>query len=76
MIEVADDGPGFDPAILPRAFERFARGDGARSGSSGASGAGLGLAIVAALVDAHGGAVSVDNESGLGGARFQVRLPG
>jgi two-component system OmpR family sensor kinase len=75
LIEVADDGPGFDRAILARAFERFARAEGTRSDSDGASGAGLGLAIVAALVDAHGGTVTADNDSALGGARVRVRLP-
>jgi two-component system OmpR family sensor kinase len=76
VIEVADDGPGFDPAILPRAFERFARADGPRTDSTDAFGTGLGLAIVAALVDAHGGTVTADNGSALGGARIQVRFPG
>jgi two-component system, OmpR family, sensor kinase len=75
VIEVADDGPGFDAAILPRAFERFARAEGSRSVAVDVSGTGLGLAIVAALVDAHGGTVSADNASPLGGARVLVRLP-
>jgi two-component system OmpR family sensor kinase len=75
VIEVADDGSGFDPDLLPHAFERFARADGPAAGSAAASGAGLGLAIVAALVDAHGGTVAADNASALGGARVQVRLP-
>jgi signal transduction histidine kinase len=75
VIEVADDGPGFGPTILARAFERFARGERGRSTSAEESGAGLGLAIVAALVDAHGGSVTADNASALGGARVQVRLP-
>jgi two-component system OmpR family sensor kinase len=76
VLQVEDDGPGFDPAILPRAFERFARADGPRADSADAFGTGLGLAIVAALVDAHGGTVTADNASALGGARIQVRLPG
>jgi signal transduction histidine kinase len=75
VLEVADDGPGFGPAILSRAFERFARAERGRSSSAEESGAGLGLAIVAALVDAHGGTVTADNASPLGGARVQVRLP-
>jgi signal transduction histidine kinase len=75
VIEVADDGPGFGLAILARAFERFARAERGRSSSAEESGAGLGLAIVAALVDAHGGTVTADNSSALGGARVQVRLP-
>lgn len=44
-LRVHDDGPGFPPGFLPRAFERFSRADGPR----GATGAGLGLAIVAAI---------------------------
>jgi two-component system, OmpR family, sensor kinase len=75
VIEVADDGPGFDPVILPRAFERFARTDNPHADTAETYGAGLGLAIVAALVDAHGGTVTADNDSALGGARIQVRLP-
>jgi len=50
-LEVGDQGPGFPPAIADRAFERFTRGDEARSGP----GTGLGLAIVRAIAEAHGG---------------------
>ncbi|HEX2054141.1 MAG TPA: HAMP domain-containing sensor histidine kinase [Actinomycetota bacterium] len=71
-LEVADEGPGIDPAERPRLFERFYRADPARSRSSG--GAGLGLAIVAAIVEAHGGRVSAEERSG-GGACFAVELP-
>ena len=67
-IEVSDDGPGIDPAVLPTLFHRFVRADGAGS-------AGLGLTIVAAIVAAHGGSVSAENPSE-GGARFTVTLPG
>ena len=49
---VADDGAGFPPELFVRAFDRFTRGDGARTRSGG--GAGLGLAIVASLADAVG----------------------
>lgn len=70
---VADEGPGIEPASRARLFERFYRADPARSRSSG--GNGLGLAIVAAIVDAHAGTVSVDERPG-GGARFTVELPG
>lgn len=70
---VADEGAGIEPASRARLFERFYRADPARSRSSG--GNGLGLAIVAAIVDAHAGTVSVDERPG-GGARFTVELPG
>jgi two-component system, OmpR family, sensor kinase len=66
---VADDGPGIDPEARSTLFERFVRGAGDRGGSFG-----LGLAIVAAVTQAHGGTVTID-ESPHGGARFTVRLP-
>jgi signal transduction histidine kinase len=66
---VADDGPGIAADIRDRLFERFARGGGDRGGSFG-----LGLAIVAAVTEAHGGSVTVD-QSPHGGARFTVQLP-
>ena len=65
-LEVADDGPGFGPELAGRAFERFARGDEARS----RGGAGLGLAIVRAIAEAHGGTAEL-----AGGAAVRVRLP-
>jgi len=73
-LEVADDGPGFPPAILPVAFERFRRADRARSRDAG--GTGLGLAIVSGIVSAHGGAVQADNGPPLGGAVVTAWLPG
>ncbi|HVC85357.1 MAG TPA: HAMP domain-containing sensor histidine kinase [Solirubrobacteraceae bacterium] len=66
---VADDGPGIPSELRPELFARFVRGRGDRGGSFG-----LGLAIVAAVTQAHGGTVSVD-DSPHGGARFTVRLP-
>jgi two-component system, OmpR family, sensor kinase len=71
-IEVRDDGPGFPVGFLPHAFERFARPDDGRSRGDG--GAGLGLAIVRAIVAAHGGAATADNRPG-GGAVVRLRLP-
>ncbi|GAA2638738.1 two-component sensor histidine kinase [Paractinoplanes durhamensis] len=71
-LEWADDGPGFPPGLLAAAFERFVRGDPARSG---ASGAGLGLSIVRAVVAAHGGTAQLGNGGPLGGAVVTVRLP-
>jgi len=66
---VADDGPGIAPELRDTLFQRFVRGGGDRGGSFG-----LGLAIVAAVTETHGGSVTVD-ESPHGGARFTVRLP-
>lgn len=71
-VVVADDGPGFDPAILERAFDRFSRADAARGRTGGA---GLGLAIVAAISDAVGGQAIARNGPPLGGAVVEVRLP-
>jgi signal transduction histidine kinase len=66
---VADDGPGIAAEMRPKLFARFARGSGDRGGSFG-----LGLAIVAAVTQAHGGTVEA-NASPHGGAMFTVRLP-
>lgn len=71
-IEWADDGPGFPPGLLDRAFERFVRGDAARTSSTGA---GLGLSIVRAVAIAHGGQAELGNGGPLGGAVVTVRLP-
>ena len=70
---VADDGPGFPDDLLPRAFDRFARGDGARGRSDG--GAGLGLAIIASLARALGGDASATNGTSLSGACIEVTFP-
>jgi len=72
VIEVADAGPGFPADYLPHAFERFRRPDGGRARSDG--GAGLGLAIVAAIAAAHGGTASVRNKPS-GGAVVTIELP-
>ncbi|XVQ06546.1 sensor histidine kinase [Spirillospora sp. CA-255316] len=72
-LKVADDGPGFPPDLLPAAFARFTRGDDARTRA--ASGAGLGLSIVHAVVTAHRGTVGARNGGPLGGAVVTVRLP-
>jgi signal transduction histidine kinase len=69
-LHVLDEGPGFAPNFLPRAFERFTRADEARSGG----GAGLGLAIVAAIVRAHGGSAHAANRPE-GGADVWLSLP-
>jgi two-component system, OmpR family, sensor kinase len=72
LLSVTDEGPGLSPEAADRLFERFYRGDPARSRDTG--GAGLGLSIVAAIVEAHGGTVTASSPDG-GGARFEVRLP-
>ncbi|MDB6131961.1 MAG: two-component system sensor kinase [Verrucomicrobiales bacterium] len=72
ILRVADTGEGIPPAHLPRIFDRFHRVDKARSRAGG--GAGLGLAIVRTLVEAHGGTVTVTSELGKG-AVFTCRFP-
>src|SRR6266540_2257567 len=72
LLSVADRGPGLPPEVADRVFERFYRGDPARSRGTG--GAGLGLSIVSAIVEAHGGSVTAASPDG-GGAAFEVRLP-
>jgi len=72
VVEVADAGPGLTPQQAEHVFERFYRGDQARTRRSG--GSGLGLAIVAALVAAHGGTVWVESPPG-GGAIFRIAIP-
>jgi two-component system OmpR family sensor kinase len=73
VIEVADNGPGLDPEQARRVFERFYRVEASRSREHG--GAGLGLAIVSAIVSAHGGRVEVAASFEQPGATFVVRLP-
>lgn len=70
-ITIRDTGNGFDPSVLETAFEPFVRGSDERATSTGA---GLGLAIVRAVVSAHGGSVELRNVEG-GGAEVRVTLP-
>ena len=73
-LTVTDDGPGIPPELQPTLFERFVRGDSARSrGTSGAASTGLGLAIVDAVTTAHGGRVRVESKPGR--TRFVITLP-
>jgi len=69
-IVVTDSGPGFAGDVLERAFEPFARADGGREGD----GAGLGLTIVRAVAEAHGGSATARNLEG-GGAAVTLDLP-
>jgi signal transduction histidine kinase len=68
---VGDNGPGVAPADRERIFDRFARAGGAGRRSDGA---GLGLAIVRAIAEAHGGRVAVDSLPGMG-ATFTIDIP-
>ncbi|MBG6097433.1 sensor histidine kinase [Nocardioides luteus] len=68
--DVHDDGPGFPPALAPHAFERFTRADEARQRDGGA---GLGLALVHAIVTSHGGTVRLTSVPG--DTTIAVRLP-
>jgi two-component system, OmpR family, sensor kinase len=72
MIDVTDHGPGMTSDQAHRVFERFYRADQARTSTTG--GNGLGLAIVRALVAAHGGIASVRTSPGQG-ATFRIALP-
>src|SRR4030095_10994268 len=71
-IQVADTGQGISPEFLPHLFERFTQ---ATAGTTRQGGIGLGLAIVRALVEGHGGSVHADSPGEGKGATFSVRLP-
>jgi signal transduction histidine kinase len=71
-LTVQDDGEGIPPELLPTIFDRFTRADAARNRDAG--GAGLGLAISRAYVEAHGGTITVTSAPGAGAA-FMIALP-
>ena len=70
IVEIVDDGPGFAPELIPNAFQRWAQG----SGRADRQGTGIGLAIVATIMAAHGGRASAANGTD-GGAVVTLRLP-
>ena len=71
VLRVHDDGPGIDPGVRDELFARFARGDSSRARQTG--GTGLGLAIAKAIVEGHGGFITVSSEPG--DTTFTVRVP-
>ena len=73
-IRVRDSGPGIPPEHLPRVFDRFYKVDVSRAGTAVPSGSGLGLSIVRAIVERHGGTVLASNAPD-GGASFELRVP-
>ncbi|MBA2253965.1 MAG: HAMP domain-containing protein [Chloroflexi bacterium] len=66
-LTVADTGPGIEPELLPRIFDRFVRGEGSH-------GSGLGLAIARDVITAHGGTITAESPPG-GGAIIRAELP-
>jgi len=73
-LAVEDSGSGIPPEHLARVFDRFYKADASRTGTAVPSGSGLGLSIVQAIVERHGGRVAAIN-SARGGARFEIILP-
>jgi signal transduction histidine kinase len=69
-IDVSDGGSGFPPELAPRAFERFSRGDAART----RGGTGIGLSIVRAIAEAHGGTAQIVDTASTG-ATVRLHLP-
>ena len=74
LLAVEDTGPGIPPEHLPRVFDRFYKVDMSRTGTALPSGSGLGLSIVRAIVERHGGTIVATNAP-TGGARFEIWLP-
>jgi signal transduction histidine kinase/ActR/RegA family two-component response regulator len=73
LVRVRDQGAGIEPKLLPRIFEVFSQGKIALDRSRG--GLGLGLALVKALVEAHGGKVEARSDGAGSGSEFRVKLP-
>jgi len=73
-ITIRDTGPGIPPEHLQHVFDRFYKADASRTATGAASGSGLGLSIVRAIVERHGGTVTASNAAD-GGAIFEFLLP-
>jgi two-component system, OmpR family, sensor kinase len=73
-ITVRDTGPGIPDEHLPHIFDRFYKADASRTATEPEAGSGLGLSIVRAIVERHGGTITADNAPD-GGAVFEMRLP-
>ena len=72
-VVVEDDGPGIPQADRERVFDRFVRLGESRGRADG--GTGIGLSLVMAIAQRHGGTVRIDNSGSIGGARFTFELP-
>ncbi|MEJ0036680.1 MAG: HAMP domain-containing sensor histidine kinase [Gammaproteobacteria bacterium] len=73
VLDVQDTGIGLDPGLIPLLFQPFSQGENAYTRTNG--GLGLGLALVKALVELHGGSVTANSPGPNQGSRFTVRLP-
>jgi signal transduction histidine kinase len=74
VITVRDTGPGIPAEHLPHIFDRFYKADQSRTTHGAPTGSGLGLSIVRAIIERHGGTVAASNAEG-GGAIFEIHLP-
>jgi len=73
-IAVRDTGPGISPEHVVHVFDRFYKVDASRAADGSPGGSGLGLSIVKAIVERHGGSITAANAPG-GGALFEILLP-
>jgi signal transduction histidine kinase len=73
VIKIKDDGTGISPVLLPHIFELFAQSS--RTIAFSAGGLGIGLAVVNAIAQAHGGAVSAASAGPGQGSEFTLKLP-
>jgi two-component system sensor histidine kinase KdpD len=75
-IRVSDDGPGIASEVLPRIFDKFARGGEAVTRADGSQSVGLGLAIAKGIMEAHGGSIAAESPVDKGrGSRFSLVFP-